>query len=347
MKEFKVGSTKTLRQSKRRVTEGRSSRGNQETLRPHTGDAHITKRGGRSRPLADSLTPVSALNGESAVIYPQSSELEGQPYDSTIEADAVCKTLSRGMKQEDDWARWFDALTKFRRLCLCHPSVVGPHLRSFISDLKDAVISLRSSLAKHGLMCFTDVFTCVGKYVERADFDVFLVPILKRVTESNEFLRQEASKAMRAMLSGTPWSVCLSCLLNNANVGGNNLKASNLAYLNELVHLRGQNLISSKDYGRTVKILCSFLVGTLPETRYHARKSILHLAKLTGLAPFERTCRTLLEPKHFIDLKKFLDKGLDQELSSVRKDTKGTQIKSRQRRVASEPTSGASASETS
>ena len=149
------------------------------------------------------------------------------------------QALSKGMRKTEDWNAWFDSLTSFRRLCLCHTAMLAPYLRGFMGDLKASVESLRSSLAKHGLMCFTDIFNNLGAHIEKADIDIFLHPLLKRAAESNTFLRDEAHKALGAMIKQVHSNLCFVALVQNCNTGSHVQKSTSVLFLDECIQAHG------------------------------------------------------------------------------------------------------------
>ena len=129
-------------------------------------------------------------------------------------------------------------------------------------------------------MCFTDMFECLPKYLEKTDFDTFLEPLLKRASESSAFLRDEAFNALRAMLNRASTNLCFVGLLAICNAGSRTQKATSIFFLDECIHLHGAKVIQSREYGNAVKTLGTLLGAPLPDTRQHARRSILHLAKM-------------------------------------------------------------------
>lgn len=263
--------------------------------------------------LKDADFPASAFGGAD-VSYPDSAALARRPYSAPQDAERAMQALSKGMRKTEDWSAWFDSLTSFRRLCLCHTAMLAPHLRGFMGDLKASVESLRSSLAKHGLMCFTDIFNNLGGHIEKADIDIFLQALLKRAAESNTFLREEAHKALGAMIKQVHSKLCFASLVQNCNTGSHVQKSTSVLFLDECIQVHGSKVIQSRDYARSVKTLTTLMTGQMPETRMHSKRAILHLAKLDGIQAFERTAKSNLTPQQFLDMKKFLDKGLDQNL---------------------------------
>lgn len=143
--------------------------------------------------------------------YTESSELK--PCDQPSRAlKASLKVL--GAEGRTDWATQFEALNNVRRLAIHHASVLKPHLHTTSLRIVECVQSLRSQVAKNGLMCVRDMFEYLGSMMDN-EIETLAVHILKRATDTNSFVKQQADAALSNMVCRCSTSRVLSQLLSH------------------------------------------------------------------------------------------------------------------------------------
>lgn len=106
------------------------------------------------------------------------------------------------MLTSEDWSIQFEGCNIIRRVCKHHQSLVLQNnigmLGTLIGQLIKIADSLRSSLSKVALMTIGDMFTflkrCMDPYL-----DSLLKILLKRGSDTNTFISDEAEKALALM----------------------------------------------------------------------------------------------------------------------------------------------------
>jgi len=99
-----------------------------------------------------------------------------------------------------EWAKQFEALNNVRRLARFHRDTLKPQLHSVVLRMVDCIESLRSQIAKNGLLCARDTFEYLGIAMD-SEIETLAPHLLKRATDTNTFVAQEADAALRSMTS--------------------------------------------------------------------------------------------------------------------------------------------------
>jgi len=263
-------------------------------------------------------TPMSAAAASDDSNYTLSVDL--QPFPSAPTAAEIASVL-KGL-QSADWSTRFDSITSLRRLVVHHPSSLGTtHTKALVRDLKSELNSLRSSLAKNALMALADIFgSGVMARLWEAELEQLAPSMLKRAGESSGFLREEAHRALLAMLSSCSDRFTLPLLLNAAATGTKNIKIMAVVYLDRLVEVcaarpGGQGVASlqnNKEFPRLLKAIGSFASDAAVESRTHSKWSLIRLARIIGLEELDRTLSRALPPAHYHSVAKVFSKGMDQ-----------------------------------
>lgn len=119
------------------------------------------------------------------------------PLPQTSEERFVADTLRR-LGALDSWSEQFAAIDDVRRLVRFAPKalVVGGHLRKTVSLITALIDSLRSALAKNALRCMGELFVTFGKRMD-SEIDASMPVILRRATDTNAFIAEEAECCIR------------------------------------------------------------------------------------------------------------------------------------------------------
>ncbi len=150
-----------------------------------------------------------------------------------------------------NWQAQFNSLNSIRRLCIFNSDLITPKLFVFVRSLfqskilyffcsRHAIVvsvlsfvnNLRSSLSKNAMICLTDMFEHIGRYMDPEVESV--VPILlKKTGEANRFINDQAIKAIQAMILHASEERCLSSLISFADNKSASIRGDTAKLINQ------------------------------------------------------------------------------------------------------------------
>jgi len=119
------------------------------------------------------------------------------------------------LQKSSDWSQQFEACNQVRRISKHHPAAIlqqGPYLQTWISLLIRLADSLRSSLSKIALLTINDMFQFLKRCME-PNLDSLMKILLKKGTDTNSFISDEADNAMVSMCNNCMDSKVLQVIL--------------------------------------------------------------------------------------------------------------------------------------
>ncbi|KAE8778574.1 hypothetical protein D1007_48473 [Hordeum vulgare] len=164
------------------------------------------------------MSPVAVAAAELAMEYVRSKDLQPVP------ALKACVTgLVMGLDSKD-WVKVCEAHNDDRRLAIHHPALLAPILFRSGFDLnwdgfmrvstEKVVLGIMKTtknpcnkVLKTFVMAFPDVFASFGNLISSASADTFDKLLLK-ASQDNQFVCEEAEKAMRATATSMPPCPC-------------------------------------------------------------------------------------------------------------------------------------------
>lgn len=100
----------------------------------------------------------------------------------------------------DDWVTVCEALNNVRQLTKYHAASLGEHLESVVKLVVKAMRNLRSALIKTSLMTMTDLFGQFGDQMLGL-LDIVTLELLQKSTQDKKFVKDEAARALSAMIT--------------------------------------------------------------------------------------------------------------------------------------------------
>ena len=219
------------------------------------------------------------------------------------------RRVARDIKSSE-WSKRFDTLNEIRSLIVHHTDIILPEIRPLCGPIKKEVDSLRSSLAKNGLMCLEDCFSNLGREMDSL-LEKVVPSLIKRAGEKN-FLGEAASETLTAMLENCGVSRCLSALLNVSSHKSITIRTCAARWLSNAVQTIGPKIQNSKEYPRLVQRIAEFLGEGSIDIRTDAKRGVVLMAQYSSLIEFEHFSKRTLTSQQFSSVKKVLDKGLNQ-----------------------------------
>lgn len=186
------------------------------------------------------------------------------------------------MLGKDEWSVQFEACNVVRRICKHHQSIIiqqgSNQLSGIISSLIKIADSLRSSLSKIALMTISEMFIflkrCMEPYLEN-----IIKILLKKGSDTNTFISDEAEKALINMCNNCSDSKVLSVLLlSNTNAKSNLIRQKISKCLETLIRALGNNVLFFKDSDKLINQLATYLSDACPDVRNNAKNGFLELS---------------------------------------------------------------------
>ncbi|CEO99780.1 TOG domain-containing protein [Plasmodiophora brassicae] len=192
--------------------------------------------------------------------------------------DAECARVVADL-QSTAWETKFTALGTLRRLAVHHHDQLHPYITSTMTGaILSSIASLRSSLARNALLAMTDLVSCCGSSFDRPALLSIIPELLRRATDSNEFLAVEAQKALDAIASLKHSTQALLDVRGRTQ----GEKAHIAACLLRCVNRRG---CPSGSTPRLLKLACAFLEEGASDVRQVAKSLVCAIAsRLTPAA---------------------------------------------------------------
>eukprot|EP00163_Fabomonas_tropica_P001966 TRINITY_DN1145_c1_g1_i2.p1 TRINITY_DN1145_c1_g1~~TRINITY_DN1145_c1_g1_i2.p1 ORF type:complete len:1334 (-),score=342.97 TRINITY_DN1145_c1_g1_i2:21-4022(-) len=204
------------------------------------------------------------------------------------------RTLRDALKAIDGngeaWEKIFEAVTNIRRMAVHNPEVLLPQLHSVVLKVIVVLDNLRSQLSKNAVICFTDMFTYLGRSMDPELETV--IPNLLSKTQSSGFISDEVDRALEAMIVNASTSRALATLLTHAQHRHKAIRVKSAQFIEMCVHTLGSRVMG-RDFERLMPVLVKLLADSDQAARHAAKRTTVALAEVFGLTEFERECKRL------------------------------------------------------
>eukprot|EP01065_Artemidia_motanka_P032450 TRINITY_DN3945_c0_g1_i1.p1 TRINITY_DN3945_c0_g1~~TRINITY_DN3945_c0_g1_i1.p1 ORF type:complete len:1376 (+),score=267.84 TRINITY_DN3945_c0_g1_i1:109-4236(+) len=251
--------------------------------RPPEPDRRIAER----EPVDLSLTVTSQSSGGRAVspttgkyrsltdqaAKPQ-EEVPTEELEPLAAPERVLPDAMEGLKGTD-WRKHFDALTTVRALCIHHPQVISANVQQITGALVRSAASLRSAITKHAMVAIADFVTHLQRRMDPylSEPVGVLQQLLKRASEPNHFLAEEAERALHCVVAHcTPHRV-LSALSPQLAHKSEKHRAKAAKTLHSAVTKLGPSTYDVRDISTILTCLHKLLSDSNFEVRHWARLS--------------------------------------------------------------------------
>ena len=193
----------------------------------------------------------------------------------------------------EEWSAQFEALDVVRKAAKHHPEVVSGVINSVVKDVLGLTDCLRSSVSRNAILCLRDMFTYLRGQMS-SSLDAIVPKLIKRSSETNGFICQEADMTLDVMVQSTNPLRALNCLLSCADHRNPGCRAKTAIHINKIIQHEGRKVLEGPESDRLIPVLAKFLTDNTPGTRAAGKRSVFQLAQVTGDAEFEKLCRRLL-----------------------------------------------------
>eukprot|EP00466_Bigelowiella_natans_P003967 jgi/Bigna1/131517/aug1.14_g6225 len=243
------------------------------------------------------------------------SEEELRPLD---DPSGDMKRAIRGIKS-GDWSTRFKAMNNMRRMAMHHADTLRPHTKRVCGLLKTNLESLRSIELKNAILTIVDFTRFLRKDMDVC-VDALLPLLLKKATESNQFIRKEALLSLDSMVKNLTKTKFLTSLLT-AFHGGKGAKAIRqpcAEYIKNTIAAMGSRIATYRNLERVLKTMGIILSEGSLSTRQVGKRMVFQLAKALGEQELVAQCGRIVSSSEFLSLQKVLEKGeAELEMSSL------------------------------
>jgi hypothetical protein len=158
-------------------------------------------------------------SGEDPALLTQSSKIQYVESDQLEPLDKPEKEYKKSLSKNqgiysEDWFDQFEACNVIRRVCKHHQSIIlqtGNSLQSLVGTLSKHADSLRSAVSRIALMTFADMFQTLKRVMEPCLVSI-VKTLIKRATDTNHFIAEEADKCLAIMVQNCQESKVLQIL---------------------------------------------------------------------------------------------------------------------------------------
>ncbi|XP_067840004.1 TOG array regulator of axonemal microtubules protein 2-like isoform X2 [Heptranchias perlo] len=177
----------------------------------------------------------------------------------------------------NDWEMKRRGLCSVRRLARFHQELLLTRLHDVCLAVTKEVNNLRSKVARPAISSLSELFSQLKRNMDQEVDEVTRI-LLHKTGDSNEFIREEADKALTIMAENVSPSRALTALiaggLNHRNTTVRKCTAENLLFVVE--HLGAERLLSgTKDnIDQIVQTMVKFSQDGNQETRFYGRKML-------------------------------------------------------------------------
>ncbi|BFZ12426.1 hypothetical protein BsWGS_15464 [Bradybaena similaris] len=239
------------------------------------------------KPVSPKLTPpvvtprkTLKLNNEPVLSFPMSAESgstdmenpdDWKPFkDSDVALRDILKKL-----EQDDWETKCEGINMLRRLSMHHPDTVLASLHQIVLAITNEAQNLRSQVSRLAMKAIGDMFLHLKRQMD-PEVELTAKILLAKGGESNQFIREDADKALCSMLEHvTPQRALMGLIVGGASHKNANVRKMTAQLLVDLVEKMGSGRILSGVKDITDKVLptaSQFTVDSSQETRYYGRK---------------------------------------------------------------------------
>jgi hypothetical protein len=148
-------------------------------------------------------------------------------------------------------------------------------------DLVKLADSLRSQVSKNACLTVATIYNELTAKECDQQCDLVTPTLLKRATDTNQFISAEAEKALIAVIQNCSEGRIFSCL-QNQNLKSNGLKEKILFCYSTLIERLGPRLKNYRDCERLVQTVAAYLDQGAVEVRNQAKLAILTIQSQCG-----------------------------------------------------------------
>ncbi|GCC30720.1 hypothetical protein chiPu_0009174 [Chiloscyllium punctatum] len=176
-----------------------------------------------------------------------------------------------------DWEIKRKGLSSVRRLARCHQEVLLTKLHAVCLAVTKEVSNLRSKVSRSAILSLNELFCQLKRNMDQEVDEVTRI-LLHKTGDSNEFIREEAVKALAVMAENVSPSRALTALIaggvNHRNTTVRKCTAENL--LSVVEHLGAERLLSGtkENLDQIVQTMVKFSQDGNQETRFYGRKAL-------------------------------------------------------------------------
>lgn len=121
----------------------------------------------------------------------------------------------------DDWQKIFDGLNMIKRLVSFHKDVIQSNNcgKDIIKSVVKQTDSMRSQIAKNSCMTLQTIYSELPQRDLDGVVDIVLTALLKKATDTNHFVSEQADKALAMVCHACSESKLFQCLQMIPNKG--------------------------------------------------------------------------------------------------------------------------------
>ena len=245
----------------------------------------------RPRPTPLNGTPRSDYGGGNGEDVDDSFVVNGMPSPSASErATSVSYTsasdimplgnpsgalhnLDQNLKSKK-WNIQFEALNTTRALALHHQRTLYPRLHAITAAVVIAADSLRSSVAKNGLLTLNDMAIGLQSQLSKEGGTIGYVLIKRAADTSNKFVSKTACEALASLVAYCPGSELLKTLITLSSSKNASQRSESVKSMSQYVENHGFDIMDSREREQIVKVSAKMATDSKPQTRQVGRKLI-------------------------------------------------------------------------
>jgi hypothetical protein len=182
------------------------------------------------------------------------------------------------------WNVQFEALNVTRALALHHADVLAPRLHAVTAAVVLAADSLRSSVAKNGLMTLNDMCTGLQQMLTKETGVVVTVLIKRSADTSNKFVSQAATDALNACVTYCPGSELLKTLISSSSSKNAGKREEAARSMSTYIKTHGCHSMEERELNDVIKCGARFTTDGKQGTR-HAGRELVWTLNTQGFIP--------------------------------------------------------------
>lgn len=190
--------------------------------------------------------------------------------------DSQLRIMNNDLKS-DDWQKQFEASNTLRRFLQFHSSFLTSspsfNLHSTTQDILRMVESLRSNLAKNGLITLTEMCGALKKQMD-SEAEMVVAKLIKKCSDANSFINEEVKKAFVSLsqnCSDTKIIPILSSILQQKATA----PKINIAWGVESIIAKNESRVNQlRDFDKIVVILGNYMLDSAVEVRNASKQAM-------------------------------------------------------------------------
>ena len=167
-----------------------------------------------------------------------------------------------------------EALNTTRALALHHQDILYPRLHAVTAAVVLAADSLRSSVAKNGLMTLNDMAIGLQSRLSTEGSAIGYVLIKRAADTSNKFVSETACGALSSLVTYCPGSELLKALVTLSSSKNASQRIETVKSLSQYVQTHGFDIMDNRERGQVVKVSAKMSTDSKPQTRQVGRELI-------------------------------------------------------------------------